>query len=140
MITGLIWPLSLLLHKYSVQKSNCTVSVCHISYERKQIYGQIYYLLFLSRGYAFWVMMIEWIYSTVTFVAHCICLLMVPWTTSKEIKQYLLNGIIWSQCHDFIRFSHHAIASTHLMTSLKKSELHKVSVYLNICWLNLRLY
>ena len=45
------------------------ISVCHISNERQQISGQIYDLL--SRGYAFWVM-IEWIYCTVTFFAHCI--------------------------------------------------------------------
>ena len=46
------------------------ISLCHISNERKQIFDQVYYLLFLSRGYAFLVM-IEWIYCTVTFFAHC---------------------------------------------------------------------
>ena len=50
---------------------------CVISNERKQISDNIFDLLFLSRGYTFWVM-IEWIYCTVTFFAHCIVL--VRWT------------------------------------------------------------
>ena len=48
------------------------IAVCHIWNERKQIFDQMYNLLCLSRGYAFWVT-IEWIYCTVTFFAHCIC-------------------------------------------------------------------
>ena len=46
------------------------ISVCDISKERKQISAQIYNLLFLSRGYTLRVI-IEWIYCTVTFCAHC---------------------------------------------------------------------
>ena len=46
-------------------------TVCKKSKERKQISNQIYYLLFWSRGYTLRVI-IELIYCTVTFLAHCI--------------------------------------------------------------------
>ena len=60
---------------------------------------QISKLSFFSRGYTYWVM-IEWLYCTVTFCAHCIC------AKRQQINHYnfQIGKVFFLSCKLFPKF------------------------------------